>query len=281
MNWTIAYIIACLIAIATLSAIGQTCPSTADYVQPAVFPTPLELRHGDTLLVTSDYTATGQLTLKPGSVVMVCNNAIFTFNGSIAVFNNGKFVFTGCGELHVNGSYSGDWKACELESWCEDCGDPGYYPLVIIFGVKAWDGLCCFAPLPIELISFSGYTIGDNNKLLWETGSEINNEYFMLERSTNLDTWIEVHRKDGTNTFNIRSYSFVDHNITQSYYYRLGQTDYDGTVTYSDILFIGREGGNAREVYRTNALGQIVNKSYVGIVFVLYSNGDKKRVYQY
>ena len=269
-----------IISLLYLGATSQVCPTTADHVQPVVYPTPLILGNGDTLLITSDYSVSGELTVQNGGVVIVCNDAIFTFDGSISVHNRGLIVFTGCGELRVEGSYSGDWKDCELESWCGDCGNLGYYPLVITFGVKAWDGLCCKKPLPIELISFTAKQQNDNNTISWVTGVEINNDYFTIERSIDILSWASVHYRDGTNTAYIRSYSFVDHNITQSYYYRLGQTDYDGTVAYSGILFIGRESGNVREVYRTNVLGQIVNKSYVGIVFIVYSNGEKKRTFQ-
>ncbi len=280
MRYIVAYIITVVLTIAALAANGQVCPSTADYIQPAVYPTPLTLNNGDTLLITSDYSVSGQLTIKNGGVVIICNDAIFEFDGSISVHNRGLIVFTGCGELRVNGSYSGDWKDCELESWCKDCGDPGYYPLVIVWGVKAWDGLCCKTPLPIELLSFTATKSLDNNKILWSTGVEINNDYFSVERSKDVETWISIHQADGTNTMNVRSYSFVDHNTTESYYYRLKQIDYDGTVSYSDIKFVNRENGNESEVYRINVLGQIVDRSYIGLVFIVYSNGAKKKVFQ-
>ena len=279
MRWIIVYIIIALVTLVTLVAKGQTCPTTADYMDPIVYPTPLTLKNGDTLVITSDYTAAGELTVKNMGVLIICGTAKLTVTGSVAIKPGGRVIFTGCGSLDVGGAYAGDHTDCEMENWCDDCATAPY-PLTVT-GAQIWDSQCCKAPLPIELLSFDAVRQQENNKVLWVTGAEINNDYFTVERSRDILKWTSVHQRDGTNTAYTRSYSFVDHNITRSFYYRLRQIDYDGTVSYSDIVYVERDGANATEWYRINVLGQIVNKSYVGIVFIVYSNGDKKRTFQY
>lgn len=268
-----------LLAIWSTLLLGQ-CPSTADYVDPSPFPTSLTLNMGDTLMITSDLAASTSIAVKNGGVILICNNSIFTVTGSISVSNRGTIEFYGCSELHVNGSYAGDHLACELLSYCANCNDVGYYPLTMIAGPKVWDGLCCQTPLPIELLLFSGEAVGSSNELFWVTGSEINNDYFTLESSPDAIQWTEVHRRDGTNTSIVQTYRYVQEDITGTLYYRLKQTDYDLTYTYSNVIVISRDGIAPVELYRVNTLGQIVNMSYKGLVCIVYSDGTTKKVYQ-
>lgn len=93
-------------------------------------------------------------------------------------------------------------------------------------------------PLPIELINFTTNSI-DNKyvKLEWQTASEINNDYFTIERSQDGFNWEEVRRIDGAgNSSNLLSYSTIDKNPYYGIsYYRLKQTDFDGQFEYSQI----------------------------------------------
>lgn len=87
--------------------------------------------------------------------------------------------------------------------------------------------------LPVELSSFDGINQGAHNRLNWVTRSELNNDYFTIERSINGFDWEVVGYVDGNGTSNrSRYYELVDYNpyfpIT---YYRLSQTDFDGKVT--------------------------------------------------
>jgi hypothetical protein len=96
-------------------------------------------------------------------------------------------------------------------------------------------------PLPIELIFFKA--IPENNrivKLEWQTASEINNDYFTIERSLNRFDWGIVRTINGAgNSSTVLSYSTVDINpyIGVSYY-RLKQTDFDGQFKYSNIISV-------------------------------------------
>ncbi|MCB0430725.1 MAG: T9SS type A sorting domain-containing protein [Flavobacteriales bacterium] len=105
-------------------------------------------------------------------------------------------------------------------------------------------------PLPIHLLSFNAH-LTDNRKvsLEWKTGTEINNEYFTLERSRNGATFEEVGRVPGHGTSNTPlSYSFVDENpISGTSYYRLKQTDFNGDFEYFHIVAVdyqNTEGGS-------------------------------------
>jgi type IX secretion system substrate protein len=79
----------------------------------------------------------------------------------------------------------------------------------------------------------------DNQVLVrWGTDSEINNDYFTVQRSVDGGSiWQDVGIVDSSNnTPGSDSYKFFDENpIAGSITYRLRQTDFDGTYTYSFV----------------------------------------------
>ena len=96
-------------------------------------------------------------------------------------------------------------------------------------------------PLPIELSGFSlQETENGEVKIKWQTVSELNNEYFTIERSTNAVTWEEIIRLDAVGTSNnISNYNVVDGNpFPGTSYYRLKQIDFDGNYEYSKSQII-------------------------------------------
>jgi hypothetical protein len=94
-------------------------------------------------------------------------------------------------------------------------------------------------PLPIELISFEGKMVAGVVELYWKTATEINNDYFVVERSKDAITFNEVGTMKANNTINTSNYQLND---TKPYrgtnYYRLKQIDFDGTYTYSHIITV-------------------------------------------
>ena len=92
-------------------------------------------------------------------------------------------------------------------------------------------------PLPIELVYFKAKLDEKIVKLSWATASELNNDYFTIERSSDGIHFVEIIRQRGAgnNTFTLY-YSDEDPNPLNGYnYYRLKQTDYDGHFTFSAV----------------------------------------------
>ncbi len=89
----------------------------------------------------------------------------------------------------------------------------------------------CSAPLPIELINFSVNQFNGEVVLEWSTASELNNDYFTIERSNDSKKWKELSRIQGTGSSSfINKYLYKDSDLKEDggYYYRLKQTDFDG-----------------------------------------------------
>lgn len=94
--------------------------------------------------------------------------------------------------------------------------------------------------LPIELESFSAQNTGYSNLITWTTASELNNNYFQIERSANGFDFKAIGSVTGAgNSAEILHYSFSDDApLAGTNYYRLMQVDYDGNFSYSDIRVV-------------------------------------------
>jgi hypothetical protein len=93
----------------------------------------------------------------------------------------------------------------------------------------------CLPPvlLPVELKSFNAICTDEETILLtWVTYSELNNEKFIIEKTTNLELIHTVTEKQGAgNSTSTMHYSFEDNAILDDIsYYRLKQIDYSGVV---------------------------------------------------
>jgi len=94
-------------------------------------------------------------------------------------------------------------------------------------------------PLPVELIEFEGANYDNNNILTWKTVTEINNDYFVLERSDGGSMFYEVATIDGGgNRQGLKEYNYTHRNPNEIEYYRLRQVDFDGKWAYSKIISV-------------------------------------------
>ncbi|MDB4648977.1 hypothetical protein OAF64_03180 [Crocinitomicaceae bacterium] len=141
-----------------------------------------------------------------------------------------------------------------------------------------------FNPLPITLSAFTGELLKNNDevsiKLDWTTASEKDNDYFTVWRSFDGQNWAEISNLIGAgNSNNEIKYQYIDRNISpqrilhETIYYRLSQTDYDGTAEYFQIIPIELKSEKTHVVKRMNAMGQEVLRSYRGLVIETWNNG--------
>jgi hypothetical protein len=89
------------------------------------------------------------------------------------------------------------------------------------------------SPLPVAMLFFNAHRNNDEQVLLeWETASEVNNDRFILEHSTDFATWKAIGEINGQGTSNVpHFYRFVhDQPAKGTNFYRLIQVDWDGTA---------------------------------------------------
>ncbi len=101
----------------------------------------------------------------------------------------------------------------------------------------------CAVVLPVQLVSFTAERVGNTSLLQWETASEENNDYFLIERINENGYFVPLGTVDGhgtTSTYNF--YSFYDENpLPGTNYYRLRQVDFNGHFAYSAIRTVDFE----------------------------------------
>jgi len=85
-------------------------------------------------------------------------------------------------------------------------------------------------PLPVQLLTFNAQCKDGSVHLNWATATEVNNDYFVVEKSNNGNTWTEVEVQPGGGNSNvIRYYESIDSKpFSGLSYYRLRQVDYNG-----------------------------------------------------
>lgn len=93
-------------------------------------------------------------------------------------------------------------------------------------------------PLPVELVSFEVKNVKNEYvSIAWATASEINNDFFLLERSGNGYDFESIEKIKGAgNASTLIRYRTEDHRpLPGAAYYRLKQTDFNGNYEYSAI----------------------------------------------
>ena len=93
-------------------------------------------------------------------------------------------------------------------------------------------------PLPVELTSFSARVLSQSVRLDWETASELNNDFFAIERSQDAEGWNDIATVQGNGTTTQASqYQFFDNQpLSGVSFYRLRQVDFDGQFAFSNIV---------------------------------------------
>jgi len=125
----------------------------------------------------------------------------------------------------VNGIYLRMRVLCDFNSVGNSCYDPTYGQ------AEDYAVLIEPDPLPVELLSFTGKKEKETVDLTWETASELNNDYFILERSSDGRNFSELVTIQGLGTSEAaNTYRFSDAKpFAGINYYRLIQVDNDGT----------------------------------------------------
>lgn len=139
-----------------------------------------------------------------------------------------------------------------------------------------WQNFTC-AALPIELSSFTGYADLNKNTLKWTTASEKNNDYFTLEKSEDGEHWSTVSKiiGAGNSTFT-KSYQTYDPSPKKTVnYYRLQQTDFDGTSKkFSIVVIDNRNDAAVRLIKITDIFGREVSLDSEELRILYYSDGS-------
>lgn len=96
------------------------------------------------------------------------------------------------------------------------------------------------APLPVELGTFEAHCTNTNVLISWNTLTETNSDYFIVQRSEDMTAWEDIAIIDAAGYSNTTlNYSYVDNRIlTTTSYYRLRQVDLNNTARNYDPIVV-------------------------------------------
>jgi len=112
-------------------------------------------------------------------------------------------------------------------------------------GCSASDAVLITMPcaLPVELTNFSAHCQSGISFIKWETASESNSDYFLVENSRDGESWTVVNSVGGAGNSNSpNSYETVDYSFRgETSYYRLRQVDFDGNFEVFEPVSVSCE----------------------------------------
>jgi len=181
--------------------------------------------NGVTLHVSGYLEITGNVTVNNNLEVTIYPGGTFIVGGEFSAKNNAEFTING--EMSVEGDLTVGNSTVLFGNGTIYVG--GEHNLPEGSNVNIINGV-----LPISLIKFDVKQKNELIELQWSTATEINNNYFTLERSIDGNNWEILAYVEGAGDSNYQ----IDYDYTDEYpyhgisYYRLKQTDFDGKFEY-------------------------------------------------
>ena len=185
----------------------------------------------------------------------------------------------------------GDWSTHEATTSIPQAGQAGR---TVASGYGQKSGFTSFSlfgfggsggsALPIDLVSFSGKVVLELQPFVllnWVVASQINNDYFSIQRSEDLGDWKEIGKIAGVGNTNTQiSYSWIDNKpILGVSYYQLTQTDFNGNSDSFKPIAITISSEEKVIDKIVNYMGQEVNEYYKGMVLEVYTDGTYVKKY--
>ncbi len=188
-------------------------------------------------------TIIGNVTFNNGSVLNVAAGGYLIIIGNVTNNNNSNDIKID-GTISITGNFNGG-NGSEIigTGAMAISGSVTTTGTGVVFGSAIDCTVNCSSsaasPLPIELIDFSGTCLTNGVQLKWSTATELNNDYFLIEKSLNGIDWKLPAKIGGSGTSNsMHTYIYTDNSINSNelIYYRLSQVDFDGKKTVFKMI---------------------------------------------
>lgn len=196
----------------------------------------------------------GDFTNNNNSTGVVVNTSM-TVSGDLDNGNGASITTTGGGSIAVTGTITNTGTGS-------------------LFGCTADE--CCGAggcTLEIELLSIGAKYNNSDVIINWITASEIDNDYFIVEKSTNGNDFRPIGEIQGAgSSFVSLEYSFKEVNAytDKSSYYRIVDVDYEGLRTVSDVFVLPMQTKESNVIVYSDLEGNIVVSGHFELGSIAY-----------
>ena len=212
-------------------------------------PKNLTTNNNTTLSITGTLIIWGDLIVNNNINWNVTGSVII--KGNVNLGNNGIITVGGTGTVQVDGNFTGGNNTVLTANGNVTIGgnlSVGNGSTVagtgtVTVGGTCTDGtstFCGTGPLPISLLFFQGRPEGNEIITNWATASELNFDYFDVERSANAKDFVSIGKVMGHGTSNVRNdYILRDEKpkIGKNYY-RLKAIDFDSYTEYFNVISV-------------------------------------------
>jgi len=237
----------------------------------------VDLANSKTITISNNVSITGNFTISggPGSLLSITGGSTLHVTGDLGdALNNGvQYNVAATGDKIIadgtlygknnnaftgSGSISGGTLDVKNGS---TCGSP--CPVAGGFAnCTSGDAFCAtYGVLPIELLFFKGSMCLNKISLSWSSASELNFDYFDVEKSSDGLSFHSIAKVKGNGTTNIRQdYSLNDEKpLSGKNYYRLKSVDFDGYTEYFNVIMIDFDGKKDFSIYPNPSNGLTLN----------------------
>jgi hypothetical protein len=279
---------------ATLSGVNSTIVNMDDYTVSSLAiqnGASLTIDPGGKLTVTNDViNSVNQATLTVNGDMEICgnldmlNNFTLEVNGTLRI--KGDFIsengldITVTGTLIIEGSFTAKntsrWEVPGTVDIGGDLNVKNNTNIIEPVGDFTVGGSCsegntgttfCDTVLPITLLSFDAKQEGQLVSIRWVTGIEIENDFYTVQKSLDGIEYMDLANVKGAGNSN----ESIEYTITDNFpihgvsYYRLVQTDFDGTRAIFPPVRVDFNGINSSVIYPNPVNSGQSFKLYTGI----------------
>jgi len=163
--------------------------------------------------------------------------------------------------LRWNGTqWSNHWNNTSLITGVTGSGTLTSNAIVSNFSPFTLGSTSNLNPLPVSLLNINASCINKNVKLNWQTASEINNDYFDVERSNDGNIYTSILRLNGNGTTNEphQYFAYDEQPLAGVNYYRLKQVDFNGATTYYNPVIVNCNQTESISIYPNPNNGSFV-----------------------
>jgi hypothetical protein len=181
------------------------------------------------------------------------SKAIFTVSGpTLNLYDNSTVALANQNSVYYNWSnynyaptsasatksYTSSGVAINCGSgYTHSCSNPSVYGPATLSAA----GVVAGTTLPIVLTGFSAVLNSNNTVTLdWNTQDEVNFSHFIIERSADGETWVEIGTVEANGNSQVEiAYTYVDGQpLSGNNFYRLTEVNLDNSYVYSQVVVV-------------------------------------------
>jgi hypothetical protein len=247
--------------------------------------TTIDLSNSSQIVISSASTGTAAILNVSGPTLNLYDNSTVAVANQYSVYYNWSdynYIPSVNANSNATKSYASSGVSINCGSgYAHGCSNPSLYgPATLSSG-----GVVPGTTLPIVLTGFSAVLNSDHTVTLdWNTQDEVNFSHFVIQRSADGETWVEIATVEAKGNSEVETaYSYVDEQpLSGNNFYRLTEVNLDNSYVYSQVVVVRTTTALAQISLFPNPATNYVNVSLGGntssVVTILLTSAAGQRL---